>query len=173
MNMQTSPPSIPSESKERFVDAMAALANGVSIVTTDGPAGKFGLTVSAVTSVSAEPPLLLACINRKNLAVAAIIQNHRFAVNFLNAQSQDVAQVFAGRTADGKAYDFQRHAWTEGSALGLPLLLDATASFECELDCFHDAGTHRIFLGRVVSALRGSTEPMVYSNRHYGRMIKT
>jgi flavin reductase (DIM6/NTAB) family NADH-FMN oxidoreductase RutF len=172
MNMQIPPPSIPSESKERFVDAMAALANGVSIVTTDGTAGKFGLTVSAVTSVSAEPPLLLACINRKNLAVAAIIKNHRFAVNILNAQSQDIAQVFAGRATQGEGYDFDRHAWSEGAALGLPVLLDATASFECELDSFHDAGTHRIFLGRVISALRGNTEPMVYSNRQYGRMIK-
>lgn len=173
MNMQITPPSIPSESKERFIDAMAALANGVSIVTTDGPAGKFGLTVSAVTSVSAEPPILLVCVNRKNFAVAAIIQNHRFAVNILNAQSQDIAQVFAGRATEGIAYDFQRHAWIEGGALGLPILVNATASFECELDCFHDAGTHRIFLGRVISALRGDTEPMVYSNRYYGRMIKT
>jgi flavin reductase (DIM6/NTAB) family NADH-FMN oxidoreductase RutF len=173
MNMQITPPAVPSESKERFVDAMAALANGVSIVTTDGPAGKLGLTVSAVTSVSAEPPLLLACINRKNLAVAAIIQNHRFAVNILNAQSQDIAQVFAGRALDGKHYDFDQHGWSEGQALGLPVLKTATASFECEVDSFHDAGTHRIFLGRVISALRGNTEPMVYSNRHYGRMIKS
>jgi flavin reductase (DIM6/NTAB) family NADH-FMN oxidoreductase RutF len=173
MNMQIIPPSFPSESKERFVDAMAALANGVSIVTTSGAGGKFGLTVSAVTSVSAEPPILLCCLNRKNIAVSAISLNHRFGVNILNAQSQEIAQVFAGRALDGKHYDFQQHGWIDGQALGLPILKSATASFECELESFHDAGTHRIFLGRVISALRGDTEPMVYSNRHYGRMIKT
>lgn len=171
--MQIIPPSFPSESKERFVDAMAALANGVSIVTTNGVGGKFGLTVSAVTSVSAEPPILLACLNRKNIAVSGINRNHRFAVNILNAQSQEIAQVFAGRALDGKHYDFEQHGWADGQALGLPILKAATASFECELEGFHDAGTHRIFLGRVISALRGDTEPMVYSNRHYGRMIKT
>lgn len=171
--MQIIPPSFPSESKERFVDAMAALANGVSIVTTNGAGGKFGLTVSAVTSVSAEPPILLCCLNRKNIAVSAINRNHRFAVNILNAESQETAQVFAGRALDGKHYDFEQHGWLDGQALGLPVLKNATASFECELESFHDAGTHRIFLGRVISALRGDTEPMVYSNRHYGRMIKT
>jgi flavin reductase (DIM6/NTAB) family NADH-FMN oxidoreductase RutF len=173
MNMQIIPPSFPSESKERFVDAMAALANGVSIVTTNGVGGKFGLTVSAVTSVSAEPPILLCCLNRKNIAVSGINRNNRFAVNILNAQSQEIAQVFAGRALDGKQYDFEQHVWLDGQALGLPILKAATASFECELESFHDAGTHRIFLGRVISALRGDTEPMVYSNRHYGRMIKT
>jgi flavin reductase (DIM6/NTAB) family NADH-FMN oxidoreductase RutF len=173
MNMQIIPPSFPSESKERFVDAMAALANGVSIVTTNGAGGKFGLTVSAITSVSAEPPILLACLNRKNIAVSGINRNHRFAVNILNAQSQEIAQVFAGRALDGKHYDFAQHGWIDGQALGLPVLKTATASFECELESFHDAGTHRIFLGRVISALRGDAEPMVYSNRHYGRMIRT
>ena len=173
MNMQIIPPSFPSESKERFVDAMAALANGVSIVTTNGAGGKFGLTVSAVTSVSAEPPILLCCLNRKNIAVSAINRNQRFAVNILNAESQETAQVFAGRALDGKHYDFEQHGWLDGQALGLPVLKTATASFECELESFHDAGTHRIFLGRVISALRGDTEPMVYCNRSYGRMIKT
>jgi flavin reductase (DIM6/NTAB) family NADH-FMN oxidoreductase RutF len=173
MNMQIIPPTFPSETKERFVDAMAALANGVSIVTTNGAGGKFGLTVSAITSVSAEPPILLACLNRKNIAVSAINRNHRFAVNILNVQSQQIAQAFAGRALDGKHYDFEQLGWTEGQALGLPILEFATASFECELESFHDAGTHRIFIGRVISALRGDAEPMVYSNRSYGRMIKT
>ena len=171
--MQIIAPSFPSEFKERFVDAMAALANGVSIVTTNGAGGKFGLTVSAVTSVSAEPPILLCCLNRKNIAVSAINRNQRFAVNILNAESQETAQVFAGRALDGKHYDFEQHGWLDGQALGLPVLKTATASFECELESFHDAGTHRIFLGRVISALRGDTEPMVYCNRSYGRMIKT
>jgi flavin reductase len=112
-------------------------------------------------------------LNRKNIAVSGINRNHRFAVNILNAQSQEIAQVFAGRALDGKHYDFAQHSWIDGQALGLPILKTATASFECELESFHDAGTHRIFFGRVISALRGDTEPMVYSNRHYGCMIKT
>ena len=90
-------------------------ATGVSVVTTEGLAGRFGLTVSAISSVSAEPPMLLACVNRKSPAVAAIDRNGRFAVNVLGLNSKDVAEVFAGRPKDGKPYDFERHGWEEGA----------------------------------------------------------
>ena len=87
-----------------FVNAMASAAMGVSVVTTNGAHGKFGLTVSAWSSVSVEPPLLLACINRKNLIVEAITQNGYFAVNALDDSHEDVARVFAGRPKAGEPY---------------------------------------------------------------------
>ena len=68
MNAMAKPPG----RVEDFVAAMGLAATGVSVVTTDGPAGRFGLTVSAVSSVSAEPPLVLVCINRKSPAMAAV-----------------------------------------------------------------------------------------------------
>lgn len=159
----------PAETTVNFIAAMGAAATGVSVVTTEGSGGRFGLTVSAVSSVSAEPPMLLACVNRKSPAVAAIDRNGRFAVNVLGLNSKDVAEVFAGRPRDGKPYDFARHAWEEG-ATGLPLLIDATASFECEIECSQDAGSHRIFIGRVVNARRNGAEPLVYCNRAFGRV---
>ncbi|HLA03416.1 MAG TPA: flavin reductase family protein [Aestuariivirga sp.] len=157
------------ETTANFIAAMGAAATGVSVVTTEGMAGRFGLTVSAISSVSAEPPMLLACVNRKSPAVAAIDRNGRFAVNVLGLNSKDVAEVFAGRPRDGKPYDFERHGWEEG-ATGMPVLTDATASFECEIECSQDAGSHRIFIGRVVNAKRNSAEPLVYCNRAFGRV---
>jgi flavin reductase len=130
------------ETTANFIAAMGAAATGVSVVTTEGLAGRFGLTVSAISSVSAEPPMLLAC-----------------------------AEVFAGRPRSGKPYDFDRHAWEEGS-MGQPLLADATASFECEIECSQDAGSHRIFIGRVVNARRNTAEPLVYCNRAFGRVAE-
>ncbi len=85
-----------------FVEAMAAAASGVSIVTTDGPAGRFGLTVSALTSVSADPPLLLACINRKNPISAAITENGCFVANLLAENQVALAKIFAGRPELGR-----------------------------------------------------------------------
>ena len=157
------------ETTANFIAAMGAAATGVSVVTTEGLAGRFGLTVSAISSVSAEPPMLLACVNRKRPAVAAMDRNGRFAVNVLGFNNKDVAEVFAGRPQSGKPYDFDRHAWEEGS-MGQPLLSDATASFECEIECSQDAGSHRIFIGRVVNAKRNSAEPLVYCNRAFGRV---
>lgn len=154
-------------SSAEFTHAMGAAATGVTVVTTEGVAGRFGLTVSAVASVSAEPPLLLVCLNRRNPCVAAITQNGRFAVNILGEMQADVARIFAGRTTDGSDYDFSLHAWSTGSH-GQPLLAHASAVFECEVDTIHDAGTHRIFIGRVVSAWRGEAAPLIYTSRTYG-----
>ena len=160
------------ETAARFVEAMGAVATGVSVVTTVGESGKFGLTVSAISSVSAEPPMLLACLNRKSPAVAAIDQNRRFAVNILGSDSKDIAQIFSGRPTDGKAYDFDRHQWAEGPALKMPLLMMAASSFECEVEGVTDAGTHRIFVGRVLSALHNHADPLIYCNRSFGRMTR-
>ena len=160
----------PSVSPEVFVAAMAAAAFGVCIVTTDGQAGRFGLTVSAVTSVSAEPPLLLVCINRKNVIAAAITANQHFVVNMLSREQQALAQIFAGRPSQGEAYDFSAAKWQIEQ--GMPVLLEATANFVCNLESFVDAGTHRIFIGRAAHAIHGGHSPLVYNNRGFGKFEK-
>lgn len=154
------------ETPHHFVQAMASAAFGVSIITTQGSTGKFGLTVSAVSSVSADPPLLLACINRKNKIVDAITNNKSFVVNLLSDEQSALANIFAGRPEQGvKAYDFSVGKWTES-----PVILDnAAANFTCYLETFYDAGTHRIFLGRVTEAQHNGALPLVYSHRKFGK----
>lgn len=156
-------------SPDRFAAAMGMAATGVSVVTTDGPAGRFGLTVSAVSSVSAEPPLVLACVNRKSPAAAAIDVNGAFSINMLAADNRPVAETFAGRPSAGAPYDFGEAEWDAGEA-GLPVLPGAAAVFECETVEAYDAGTHRIFIGRVVAARRGEARPLVYCNRAFARV---
>lgn len=150
-----------------FTNAMRSAVNGVSIVTTDGPHGRFGLTVSSMTSVSAEPPMLLVCVNRSSVAHDAIAANRRFAINVLAAHQQHLAAAFAGSTAQGRAYDFDAGDWSV-TASNLPQLVDPVALFECELESLTEAGTHSIFLGRVVSASGRKIAPLAYSNREYG-----
>jgi len=149
-----------------FVAAMAGAATPVSIVTTDGPGGRYGITVSAVTSVSAEPPMVLACINRRSPSVAAINRNGVFCVNMLNAGQSAVANCFAGRPSDGEPYDFACADWHE-IATGAPVLYGAAAVFDCSLKTLHDAGSHRIVIGRVVSARSSNNWPLAYSRRSY------
>jgi flavin reductase (DIM6/NTAB) family NADH-FMN oxidoreductase RutF len=158
----------PAASSSDFVNAMASAAMGVSIVTTDGAAGRFGLTVSAWSSVSAEPPLLLACINRKNAISEAITQNGYFAVNALDDSHAEMARVFAGKPNSGSAYEFEVGQW-QTAAHDLALLMGASATFICALDTFHDSGTHRIFMGRVEQAVSGTVSPLLYHNRTFGR----
>jgi flavin reductase (DIM6/NTAB) family NADH-FMN oxidoreductase RutF len=156
-------------SQEHFIAAMGGAATGVSVVTTDGPEGRCGITVSAISSVSADPPLVLACVNRKSPAVKAIEGNRVFAINVLAARNRDFAETFAGRPVNGKPFDFANHPWDRGET-GAPLVSDATAVFECEVDQAYDAGTHRIFIGRVIAARCGDGEPLVYCNRQFRRI---
>jgi flavin reductase len=123
-----------------------------------------------VTSVSAEPPLLLACLNRKSPAAAAIVGNGHFAVSVLAVANRPFAETFSGRPASGRPFDFANHQWQEGLA-GAPVVGDAAAVFECDVHEVHDAGTHRIFIGRVVAARRGTLEPLVYASRSYRRSV--
>lgn len=166
MNAMAKPP----VGAEEFVAAMGLAATGVSVVTTDGPAGRCGLTVSAVSSVSADPPLVLVCINRKSPAVAALEANGVFAVNLLSAHHRAYAETFSGRPREGRPFDFANHDWRCGDT-GLPLVAEATAAFECDTHHSLDAGTHRIFIGRVVAAHRGEADPLVYCNRAFRRIV--
>src|SRR5689334_3221057 len=93
--------------REAFVTAMAGAVTGVTVITTDGPAGRFGLTVSATASVSAEPPMILACVNRRSPAAAAIEANQAFCLNLLSDVQFPLADVFAGRSKDRPPYSFE------------------------------------------------------------------
>ena len=93
-----------------FVESMSHAINGVCIVTTNGPHGRFGLTVSSMTSVSASPPLLLVCINRESVVHDVIRGNGRFTVNLLGTSQETQADRFAGRGDD--PYVFDDTSWT-------------------------------------------------------------
>ncbi|MGB3176683.1 MAG: flavin reductase family protein [Albidovulum sp.] len=156
----------PHEMPDRFIAAMAGAATQVSVVTTDGPAGRYGVTVSAFSSVSAEPPLVLVCINRRSPAIAAIAQNNAFCVNLLGDDQARVANCFAGRPGDVEPYDFTCADWGVADT-GAPVLEGAIANFDCTVEATHDAGTHRIFIGRVQQARSQSRPPLAFSNRAY------
>jgi flavin reductase len=156
------------EARRSFLEAMAEAATGVTLVTSDGPAGRFGVTVSAFASVSADPPMLLACINRKSPAAAAIAANGGFCVNVLTAAQSFLADVFAGRSDRYAPYDFTCADWRR--AEGGWRLTDSVASFACALDREVAAGSHQILIGRVL-ATHHNGQPdatsLVYSRRAY------
>lgn len=156
------------EARAGFLHGMAAAAASVTLVTTDGPAGRYGVTVSAFASVSADPPMLLACINRKSPAAAAITRNGGFCVNVLSASQSHLADVFAGRSERFLPYDFGCAEWqrTEGGWR----LEDSIACFACALDREVAAGTHQILIGRVLQTHRAEQAcavSLVYSRRAY------
>ena len=151
-----------------FRSAMSLAVTGVNIVTTDGRSGRYGLTVSAVSSVSAEPPMVLVCVNRNSVACGAIESNGSFAVNVLAASQQSLAETFSGSDAHGGPYAFSESDWTS-AVTGSPVLKRGVATFDCKTEDCIFAGTHRIFIGHVLAARECSGTPLLYTSRNYGR----
>jgi flavin reductase len=153
-----------------FVNAMSRAVSGVSIVTTDGPSGRFGITVSSMVSVSAEPPMLLICVNRSSVAHDAIRDNGVFAINVLTSRQQCMANQFAGRRGSGRPYQFARRFWVLDEAI--PRLRAAAASFHCELESATTFGSHSVIVGRVGRSHAGQDTPLLYTGRDYGRPVR-
>lgn len=154
-----------------FLAGMRRLAAGVSIVTTRTGRLRAGLTATAVCSLSAEPPRLIACVNRHADAHDLILESGIFAVNLLTVAHQALADHFGGRTDTFGPDRFVQAAWTVGRT-GAPLLADAAASFDCRLVEAVPAGTHSILIGEVEAVGFGSEAPrLVYENHGYGRLV--
>ena len=152
-------------SASTFREALSHLATTVSVITTDGPAGRAGLTCSAVCAVSDEPAMLLACVHGKSAANAAIKRNRVLCVNALHAEQQDLSLAFAGGVPMT-----QRFALADWQVLatGAPACRGALAAFDCEVTEARDAGTHTIFIAQVIATQEASaSSPLLYRRRSY------
>ena len=158
------------EIRHDFVDAMSRVASSVWIATTEGQGGQFGLTVSAVTSVSADPPTVLICINQRNPLEAAIRENQVFALSALRADQRRTAMSFAGHPRDGEPYDFAASTWIPAPSRALRLS-GAVAWFDCRVVAVHRVGTHSIFIGRVEHAGSGQGMPLAYGRRSFAEIM--
>jgi len=156
----------PDTTRDAYLDGMSRAASTVSLVITDGPSGRTGLTVSAMSSVSADPPILLACVHEQSSAAAAILGNGVFCVNLLRQEQSYLSDLFAGQFKEDK---FAAAAWHSG-ATGAPRLAGALASFDCRLLRAERVATHHVLFGAVAEVeMSTSGNPLVYANRAYGR----
>jgi len=153
-------------SADQFRQVLGHFATGVTVVTTTNGDGRpTGLTASAFTSVSLDPPLVLVCVDHKSQSYPALLEHRRFAVNVLTTQHEDVSRRFATSRLD--KFDGVPHRI---GALGLPLLDGALAQLECVTVASHVQGDHTILVGRVEHARNGPGEPLVYYRGRYGRL---
>jgi flavin reductase len=154
-------------SQQDFRRAMAALPAAVNIITTDGAAGRQGMTATAVCSVSDEPASLLVCINRSARIHDMLRDNGRFCVNVLAAGQDGVSGAFSTR---GLSID-ERLA-RAGSVImledGQPALAEAQVALGCRVVQVIEAGTHSIFIGAVEQVVTGQgVGALAYYERAY------
>lgn len=150
---------------QNFREGMSRLGAAVSLITTDGPEGRHGMTASAVCSITDDPPTLLVCINRTNRSHDLFNGNGTLCVNVLAAHHQDLANAFAGR---GGQERFAAGDWMT-LATGAPILTDAVAAFDCRVVERVTIGTHSVFYARVEEVRLGNEPPLglMWFNRAY------
>lgn len=155
------------QAQDAFKAAMRHLVGGVSIVTLASGNERSGLTATSMTSLSAEPPSLIVCINRQSSSLPMLRSSARFAVSILGNAHQDIADRFAGRTGPKGGDRFAVGDWI-GRAGYPPVLADALASFECTVEDAIDRFSHTIVIGRVTeSRARGGDGALVYWRASY------
>jgi flavin reductase (DIM6/NTAB) family NADH-FMN oxidoreductase RutF len=155
--------------RSQFLEGMSRAASTVSIVTTDGPSGRAGVTISAMTAVSADSaaPSLLVCVHHLSKAALSIRANGIFCVNILRDDHSHIADVFAGRNGDAHGNKFGAGEWTI-LATGAPVLTTALVAFDCTLVQSLQHGTHWLFIGELVEVnVKPSGTPLVYADRSY------
>lgn len=154
-----------------FLTAMRAVANSVTVVTTDGEAGRHGGTVSAFCSVSADPPTVLVCLHGDSRIAETVEQNGAFCVNVLTTKNQHISDRFAGRHDETVADRFEGIELDEAS--DTPPIIAGSTAFCCQIKDTVTSGTHRIFIGRVMSVKAGSPDPLLYFDGAYRKMGDT
>jgi flavin reductase (DIM6/NTAB) family NADH-FMN oxidoreductase RutF len=152
---------------EEFIAGMRQLAAGVSVITTAHRGRRAGLTATAVCSVSAAPPQLLACINRSAEAHDLIRAAGLFAVNVLASHQRPLAERFSGVLGLHGPERFAAGTWT-GLATGAPVLDPCLAAFDCVVTEAVSAATHTVFIGRVEAVrTRPDLSPLLYVEGDY------
>jgi flavin reductase (DIM6/NTAB) family NADH-FMN oxidoreductase RutF len=152
---------------ETFRHVMASFPAGVAVVTTVDDDGRpYGLTTTAVTSVSADPPLVLVCIDRSSRTLPVLLRSGRFAVNILRDGHAGVAHRFASKDDE----KFTGLAWIPARG-GSPILHESSGAWaETHIQQEIEAGDHVILIGEVTAGdvSLADTGSLVYFRRRFG-----
>ncbi len=155
--------------KRLFTDAMRLAATAVSVITTDGAGGRFGVTVSSFCTATADPPQMLACLYAKAPTPPALRANGVFCVNVLERGQRHVADSFAGRIPQWRDDRFACDRWTR-LATGAPVLEGAMIALDCRLTNALELSTHIVFVGEVVALASSGGTPLIYADQGYQRL---
>ena len=148
-----------------FKQALRRVASTVTIITARAEGATDGMTATAVTSLCADPPSLLACVNQSATLSPTMYRAERFCVNVLYSDQEDVSRVFSDPARRHER--FQIGKWVLDQD-GPPYLADAQANLFCHRMSAIPIETHTVFVGRVYDTrLRSGVAPLLYLNGTY------
>lgn len=155
-------------SADDFKKALQLWASGVTVVTTSSEKfGTQGMTVTAFSSVSANPPQILVCINESADTGEGIEESQCFAVNILSSEQQEVSNQFSGGCSQQER--FENTNWST-ACTGAPILNESLMSLDCRVVQKVHAGTHWIIIGEIKECVCRSGEPLLYCRGGYRQL---
>lgn len=152
---------------DSFRRALSAYPTGVTVVTAVGPNGPSGATANAVNSLSLEPPMMLACLDRGSRTLTSVRAAGRFGVNALAAGQEALARRFSGKHPEPSKW--KGIEWSESA--GCPRLPDALLWVACELRDLIDGGDHLILTGTVLEADSREGRPLIFHRGDYRDLV--
>lgn len=153
-----------------FRDTLARFATGVTVITTRGEDHSYGMTASAFSSVSLDPPLILVCIGLSAAGSDMIRRNGVFAVNILGAEQEPLSRFFASKDRP-RGRDAFRGVPHRAEVTGAPILEDVVGFVDCDVHAVHEVGDHLIFIGEVVAlGYDPERRPLVFHGGSYASL---
>jgi flavin reductase (DIM6/NTAB) family NADH-FMN oxidoreductase RutF len=152
---------------DSFRRALAAYPTGVTVVTAIGPNGPSGATANAVSSLSLEPPMMLACLDRGSRTLTSVRAAGRFGVNALAAGQEALARRFSRKDLEPSKWEGVE--WSESE--GCPRLPEALMWVVCELRDLIDGGDHLILTGNVLEADSREGRPLIFHRGAYRDLL--
>ena len=156
-------------SSRELRNVLGAFPSGVTVITT-GVERPYGMTASAFSAVSLDPPLVLVCVNNGTEGCECIEHNRAFAVNILSSDQEPLSRYFASKDRI-RGPDTFNHIPHRTAVTRSPILDGAAAFLDCRLHASHLAGDHTIFIGEVVAIdADPQTPPLVFHLGSYRRL---
>lgn len=157
--------------KDLFKNIMSQGSALVYVVTTNGEAGKYGLTINTLSSVTDNPSMILFCVNKKSSIYNSIEKNKFICVNFLSYKQQDLAHEFSGNINYNREDRFKKNNFnlTENNQI---YFKDSLAFLEGDVEDEIVKGTHSVFFVRVMNGMiLRYDNPLIYWNRSFRNLI--
>lgn len=150
-----------------FRRTMGLFATGVTVLAAQGPDGLVAMTANAISSVSLDPLLVLACVDHKARFAAHLAPGLVFSINFLRDDQEVLSRYFAGGWRDHPVPEHRFEPWG-----GAPRLVGALAAVRCDVDRLYDGGDHWIVMGRAVGLHEGTApwNPLLFYAGRYRRV---
>ena len=149
--------------RDEFLDAIRLYPTGVTVFTAMGPNGPSGMTANAVTSLSIDPPMMLACLDQGSRTLASVRAAGEFAINVLAAGQEELARRFSSKQPE--ATKWEDVEWSEHE--GIPRLDGALVWIRCRLHDLLDGGDHAIATGAVLDVDAHDGDPLIFHRGVY------